>query len=323
MREITYRDAIIEAQDIELGCNPKAFLAGEDIGAFGGAFGASAGLLAKYGPEKVIDTPISETAISGLGVGSAVCGYQPIIEIMYMDFIGVCMDEIMNQAGKFRYMFGGQFQCPVTFRMAGGSTVYGAAHHSQSLEALLCHIPGIKVVMPATVADAKGLFAAAVKDNNPVFFVEHKGLYNMKEECPEGDYIVPIGKADIVREGKDVTIVTWSLMRHKCIEAAEKLAQEGIDCEVIDLRSLKPYDKEAIYASVRKTNKLVIVHEANKTCGFGAEIAADVSDNCVFSLDAPIVRVAGPDTSIPFSPPLEEEFRVNADNIIAGVKTIF
>ena len=322
MREISYRDAVIEAMDIEIGRDPKVFLAGEDIGVFGGAFGASAGLIQKYGPDKIIDTPISETAISGMGVGSAVLGYRPIIEIMYMDFIGVCMDEIMNQAGKFRYMFGGQFKVPVTFRMVGGSTVYGAAHHSQCLEALLCHIPGIKVVMPATPSDVKGLIASAVRDNNPVIVVEHKGLYNMKGEVPEGEYIVPIGKAEKVREGKDVTIVTWSLMRYKCEEAAERLAKEGIDCEIIDLRSLKPYDKEAVYASVRKTNKLVIVHEANKTGGFGAEIAADVADNCVFSLDAPIVRVAGPDTTVPFSPPLEEEFRVNADNIIEGVKSI-
>jgi len=322
MREITYRDAVIEALDIELGRDPKVFLAGEDIGVFGGAFGASAGLLEKYGKDKVIDTPISETAISGMGVGSAVMGYRPIIEIMYMDFIGVCMDELMNQAAKFRYMFGGQFAVPVTYRMVGGSTVYGAAHHSQCLEALLCHIPGLKVVMPGTPADVKGLIAAAVRDNNPVIVVEHKGLYNMKGPCPEGEYIVPIGKAERVREGNDVTIVTWSLMRHKCIEAAEKLAAEGIDCELIDLRSLRPYDREAVYDSVKKTNRLVIVHEANKTGGWGAEIAADVADACIDYLDAPIVRVAGPDTTVPFSPPLEEEFRVNADNVIEGVKRI-
>ena len=323
MREITYRDAVIEAMDIELSRDPKVYLAGEDIGKFGGAFGASAGLLEKHGKEKVIDTPISETAISGLGVGSAALGYRPIIEIMYMDFIGVCMDELMNQAAKFRYMFGGQFEIPATYRMVGGSTVYGAAHHSQCLEALLCHIPGLKVVMPGTPADVKGLIASAVRDNNPVIVVEHKGLYNMKGPCPEGEYLVPIGVAETVREGKDVTLVTWSLMRHKCIEAAEKLAEDGIDCEIIDLRSLKPYDKEAIYASVKKTNKLVIVHEANKTGGWGAEIAADVAGSCIDFLDSPILRVAGPDTTVPFSPPLEEEFRVNADNVIAAVKSIF
>ena len=259
----------------------------------------------------------------GMGVGSAVLGYHPFVEIMYMDFIGVCMDEIMNQAGKFRYMFGGQMQVPLMIRMVGGSTVYGAAHHSQCLESMLCHIPGIKVVMPATPADVKGLIESAARDNNPVIVVEHKGLYNMKGEVPEGEYLVPIGKADLVREGKDVTIVTWSLMRHKCVEAAERLAAEGIDCEIIDLRSLKPMDTEAIFESVKKTNKLVIVHEANKTCGLGAEIAACVAENCIDYLDAPIVRVAGPDTTVPFSPPLEEEFRVNADNVIAGVKTLF
>lgn len=322
MREITYREAVIEAMDIELARDPKTYLAGEDIGAFGGAFGASAGLLKKFGKDKVIDTPISETAIVGMGVGSAVLGYRPIIEVMYMDFIGVCMDEIMNQAGKFRYMFGGQMQVPLTIRMCGGSTVYGAAHHSQCLESMLCHVPGIKVVMPGTPADMKGLLESAVRDNNPVIVVEHKGLYNMKGECPEGEYLVPIGKAATVREGKDVTLVTWSLMRHKCVEAAERLAKEGIDCEIIDLRTLKPFDKEAIFNSVKKTNKLVIVHEANKTCGLGAEIAACVAEECIDYLDAPIVRVAGPDTSVPFSPPLEEEFRVNADNIVAGVKTI-
>ncbi len=322
MRVISYREAVIEAMAIEMERDEKVFLAGEDIGVFGGAFGASAGLLEKFGCNRVIDTPISETAISGMGVGSAVAGYRPIIEIMYMDFIGVCMDEIMNQAGKFRYMFGGQMQVPLTMRMCGGSTVYGAAHHSQSLEAMLCHIPGIKVVMPATPADVKGLIAAAVRDNNPVMVVEHKGLYNMKGECPKGEYIVPIGKAEVVREGSDVTLVTWSLMRHKCVEAAKRLEGEGIDCEIIDLRSLKPFDKEAIFSSVKKTNKLVIVHEANKTCGLGAEIAATIAESCIEYLDAPIMRIAGPDTTVPFSPPLEEEFRVNADNIIEGVKSI-
>ncbi len=324
MREITYRDAVVEALDIELGRNPKAYLVGEDVASkVGGAFGATKGLVEKYGPDVVIDTAIAESAIMGMGVGSAVLGYHPFVEIMYMDFIGVCMDEIMNQAGKFRYMFGGQMQVPLMIRMVGGSTVYGAAHHSQCLESMLCHIPGIKVVMPATPADVKGLIESAARDNNPVIVVEHKGLYNMKGEVPEGEYLVPIGKADVVREGKDVTIVTWSLMRHKCVEAAERLAAEGIDCEIIDLRSLKPMDTEAIFESVKKTNKLVIVHEANKTCGLGAEIAACVAENCIDYLDAPIVRVAGPDTTVPFSPPLEEEFRVNADNVIAGVKTIF
>ena len=324
MREINYREAVVEALDIELGRNPKAYLVGEDVASkVGGAFGATKGLVEKYGPDVVIDTAIAESAIMGMGVGSAVLGYHPFVEIMYMDFIGVCMDEIMNQAGKFRYMFGGQMQVPLMIRMVGGSTVYGAAHHSQCLESMLCHIPGIKVVMPATPADVKGLIESAARDNNPVIVVEHKGLYNMKGEVPEGEYLVPIGKADLVREGKDVTIVTWSLMRHKCVEAAERLAAEGIDCEIIDLRSLKPMDTEAIFESVKKTNKLVIVHEANKTCGLGAEIAACVAENCIDYLDAPIVRVAGPDTTVPFSPPLEEEFRVNADNVIAGVKTLF
>ncbi len=324
MRKMTYRDAIIEALDMELARNPKAYIAGEDVASkMGGAFGATKGLVDKYGKDVVIDTPISETALMGMGVGSAVLGYHPFIEIMYMDFIGVCMDEIMNQAGKFRYMFGGQMSVPLMIRMVGGSTVYGAAHHSQCLESMLCHIPGIKVVWPSTPADAKGLIAAAARDNNPVIVVEHKGLYNMVGDCPEGEYIVPIGKAEVVREGADVTVVTWGLMRHKCMEAAEKLAAEGIDCEVIDLRSLKPIDTETLFASVAKTNKLVIVHEANKTCGLGAEIAALIAESCIDDLDAPIVRVAGPDTSVPFSPPLEEEFRVAPENIIAGVKTLF
>ncbi|MBQ2781641.1 MAG: alpha-ketoacid dehydrogenase subunit beta [Oscillospiraceae bacterium] len=324
MRKMTYRDAIIEALDMELARNPKAYIAGEDVASkMGGAFGATKGLVDKYGKDVVIDTPISETALMGMGVGSAVLGYHPFIEIMYMDFIGVCMDEIMNQAGKFRYMFGGQMSVPLMIRMVGGSTVYGAAHHSQCLESMLCHIPGIKVVWPSTPADAKGLIAAAARDNNPVIVVEHKGLYNMVGDCPEGEYIVPIGKAEVVREGADVTVVTWGLMRHKCMEAAEKLAAEGIDCEVIDLRSLKPIDTETLFASVAKTNKLVIVHEANKTCGLGAEIAALVAESCIDELDAPVVRVAGPDTSVPFSPPLEEEFRVAPENIIAGVKTLF
>lgn len=323
MRKMTYREAVVEALTYALENDPKTFIAGEDVGLRGGAFKDTYGLQAIFGPDRIIDTPISEMAIAGIGVGAAVAGYHPIVEITYIDFIGVCMDEIMNQAAKIYYMYGGQRSVPMVLRCACGTGAYNAAHHSQSLEALVCHIPGLKVIMAATPADAKGLLLSAIYDKNPVICIEHRMLYNMTGDVPEGNYTVPLGKADVAREGKDVTLVTWSMARHTCLEAAERLAAEGIDCEVVDLRTLIPYDKEAILNSVKKTNRLCIVHEANKTGGFGSEISAFVAENCIDYLDAPIVRVAGPDTSVPYSFPLEDEFRVDTDNVVTAVKSMF
>ena len=321
MHTINMRTAVIEAQREALKKYPDCFIAGEDIGIIGGAQGATQGLQKEFGPGRVIDTPISEAAISGLGVGSAMLGMRPIIEIMYMDFITVCFDELANQAAKLRYMFGGQMQVPVTFRMCCGGSLHTAAHHSQCLEAVLNHIPGIKVVFPCTPADAKGLLLASVEDNNPIVFAEHKALYNLKGEVPEGYYTIPLGKARKVRDGKDVTVVTWGLMTGRCEEAADVLAAEGITMDLLDMRTIKPMDYEAIHASLRQTHRLCVVHEACLTNGVGAEIAAHAASDWLYDLDAPVVRVTSPDASVPFSPPLEEQaFLPTPEKIASAVR---
>lgn len=323
MRELLFKEAIREGLLFEMERDDKTFLAGEDVGLLGGTNGVSRGFLEQFGPGRVFDTPISEAALCGWGIGAAMCGYRPIIELMYVDFVGVAFDEIFNQAPKIHYMFGGQVNVPVTFRLPSGGTIYAAAHHSQCLEALLCHAPGMKVVMPGTSADAKGLIASAIRDPNPVCFLEHKGLYNMSFPCPEGEYIVPIGKAAIAREGTDLTLVTWAYMRKVCLDAAEELAKEGVSVEVLDLRSLKPYDLDAILTSVRKTHKVMVVEEACRTAGYSAEISAAIAEHCIEELDAPILRVTAPDTPVPFSPVLEDEgYRPNAAKVIAAARKI-
>lgn len=303
--------------------DPNVYLAGEDVGIFGGCFGVTAGLFDEFGPSRIVDTPISETAIVGSAVGAAAAGLRPIAEIMFVDFMGVCMDELFNQAAKMHYMFGGKAKIPMVVRTPCGAGMGAAAQHSQSLEAWFAHIPGIKTVMPSTPADAKGLMLAAIKDDNPVMYIEHKQLLGVQGEVPEGDYVVPIGKADIKREGSDVTIVAWSWMIQKALAAAEELAKQGINAEILDPRTIVPLDKEAILKSVGKTNKLVIVHEAVKTGGFGGEIAAMVADEGFDLLDAPIKRVAAPDTPIPFSPSLENAYIPSEEKIIQAVKELF
>lgn len=322
MRHITYAEAIREALALEMRRDPTVYIAGEDVGIFGGVFGVTHGLYQEFGTARVKDTPISETAIVGHAVGAAAAGLRPCVEIMFIDFMGVCMDEILNQAAKMRYMFGGKAKLPLVIRTPAGAGMRAAAQHSQSLEALFAHIPGLKVVMPSTPADAKGLLISSIRDDNPVIFIEHKQLYGMTGECPEGEYIVPLGQAAVVREGKDVTIVTWSWMVHKALAAAETLAQEGIEAEIIDLRTLVPLDKATILASVQKTNRLVIVHEAVRTGGFGGEIAAIVAEEAFDYLDAPIKRVTAPDTPVPFSPRLEDAYLPNEAKIIAAVKAV-
>lgn len=322
MKEMTYSEAIRDGMRVEMQRDPNVFLWGEDVGKFGGCFGVTAGLFDEF-PSRVIDTPISETAIVGAAVGAAAAGLRPIAEIMFVDFMGVCLDEILNQAAKMRYMFGGKAKIPMVLRTPCGAGMGAAAQHSQSLEAWFTHIPGLKTVMPATPADAKGLMAAAIRDDNPVMYIEHKQLLGVKGDVPEGEYIIPLGKADIKKEGSDVTIVTWSWMVHKALAAAETLAAEGINAEVLDLRSLIPLDKEAILKSVGKTSKLVIVHEAVKVGGFGGEIAAIVAEEGLDLLDAPIKRVAMPYCPIPFSPVLERFVIPDEDNIIEAVKSIF
>lgn len=323
MAKMTYVEALRDGMRIAMEQDDSVFLTGEDVGAFGGCFGQTQGLYETFGPRRVVDTPISETAIVGLATGAAAAGLRPIAELMFVDFLGICLDELFNQAAKMRYMFGGKIQVPLVLRCSCGAGFSAAAQHSQSLESWLAHIPGIKVVMPYSPADAKGLMLAAVRDNNPVVYLEHKALFTMVGEVPEGEYVVPIGKAAIAREGKDVSLITWSAMVGKCLQAAKKLAAEGIEAEVLDLRTITPLDRQSILDTVKKTNRAVIVHEAVTTGGFGGEVAALIADQAFDYLDAPVKRVAPPDTPIPFSPVLEQAFIPQPDGIVKAVKELF
>lgn len=319
MSKITFGMAIHDAIRNEMLRCPEVYLAGEDVGFRGGDFGEDMGLWAEFGGERVVDTAISETAIIGHAVGAAAAGLRPIVEIMHMDFVGVAMDEILNQASKVHYMYGGKVNVPMVIKTTGGGGVGAAAQHSQMLEALLAHIPGLKIVAPSTPADAKGLLTAAIRDNNPVVFMSHKLLMAQKGEVPDGEYIVPIGKANIVRKGKDVTIVSWSKMVQEATAAAEKLAAQGIEAEVIDLRTIKPMDEETLLKSVKKTGHLVILHEAVRTNGYGAEVAAVMAEKAFADLKAPILRVTAPDAPSPFTPVLEKEYLPNADKVVTAV----
>lgn len=319
---MTYAEAIRDGIRMEMKRDPSVYLAGEDVGKFGGCFGVTAGLVDEF-PEQVLDTPITETAIIGAAVGAAAAGLRPIAEIMFVDFTGVCMDELFNQAGKMRYMFGGKAKVPMVLKTICGGGMSAAAQHSQCMEAWFTHIPGVKTVMPATPADAKGLMAAAVRDDNPVVYIEHKQLLGVSGDVPEGEYVVPLGKADVKRSGSDVTIVAWSWMVAKALAAAEALAKEGISAEVVDLRTLVPFDKESVLQSVGKTGKLVIVHEAVRTGGFGGEIAATVAEEGFDLLDAPIKRVTAPDTPVPFAPVLEAAYLPSEAKIVRAVKELF
>lgn len=322
MAIITYREALNQALREELKRDPQVFLLGEDIGIYGGAYGVTQGLLEEFGEERVKDTPIAEAGIVGVGIGAAIVGMRPVVEIMYIDFMGICMDQINNQAAKIRYMFGGKTKVPLTIRTEGGAGRTLGAHHSQSLEAWFIHIPGLKVVMPATPYDAKGLLKSAIRDDNPVIFIEHKMLYNTKGEVPDQDYLVPLGIAEIKKEGKDVTLITYSRMTLFSLEAAKELEEEGISVEVIDLRTLLPLDIKTIVNSVKKTNKVVIVEEDCKTGGTGAEIGMQIVENCFDYLDAPIKRIAGADVPMPKSPVLENFAIPSKESIIKGVKEI-
>ena len=322
MREITYRQALNEALDEEMQRNEKVFIFGEDVAIYGGAYGVTAGLWKKYGDERVIDTPISENAIVGTALGAALTGMRPVAEIMYIDFIGLCMDQLNNQVAKIRYMFGGKCKVPLTIRTEGGAGRTLGAHHSQSLESWLIHIPGIKVVMPSTPYDAKGLLKSAIREDNPIVFIEHKMLYNTRGPVPEEEYTLPIGVADIKKEGKDVTILTYSRMTLFSLQAAEELEKEGISVEVVDLRTLLPMDVETMVNSVKKTNRVVIVEEDCKTGGTGAEIGMKVVENAFDYLDAPIIRVAGADVPMPKSRVLEELAIPDVERIKAGVKEV-
>jgi len=323
MRRITYRDALREALREEMLRDKTVFLLGEDIGRYWkGAFKVTKGLAEEFGDERVRDTPISESAIIGVAAGAAITGMRPIAEIMFGDLSALAMDQIANQAAKMRYMFGGQAKVPVVIRMPFGAGVNIAAHHSQSLEAWFMHVPGLKIAMPSTPYDAKGLLKTAIRDDDPVMFFEHKLLYPVEGEVPEEEYTIPFGVADIKREGKDVTIVATLYMVHKALSVAEMLSKEGIDVEVVDPRTLVPLDKQAIVDSVRKTGRIAIVTEDCKTAGVSAEIAAVVAEEALDYLDAPIKRVAELDTPIPFSPTLEQFVIPNEKSIVKAVKEI-
>ena len=321
MRPIIYLMAINEALQQEMERDPTIFIAGEDVGQHP-PMGVTLGMLQKFGPQRVVDTPISESAILGLAVGSAAAGLRPVVEIMIMDFHFVAFDQIINQMAKMRYMFGGKAKLPIVVRTPCGGGFQLAAQHSQSLEAMLCHIPGLKVVMPATPYDAKGLLTAAIRDDNPVFFLEHKKCYTMAGDVPQEQYELPLGVAEVKRPGSDVTIVAMSYMVHEALQAAEELAGRGIEAEVIDPRTLLPLDMDAILKSVRKTHRVVVVHEAVKFCGVGAEIAAQVAETAFDALEAPPVRVAAPFCPVPFSAPLEEAYLPNAQDIVAAVSSV-
>ena len=306
MKKITYAKAINEAMCEEMRRDPSVFLFGEDIGVYGGAFGVSEGMIAEFGAGRVMDTPISEAAIAGAAVGAAVAGMRPIAEIMFSDFLTITMDMIVNQAAKIRFMSGGQAKVPLVLRTASGSGTGAAAQHSQSLEAWLCHIPGLKVVAPSTPYDVKGLLKAAIRDDNPVIFLEHKLLYKKTGEVPEDEYVVPLGVADIKRQGDMATVITYSGMTGVCLKAAESLARGGISVEVVDLRTLRPLDTDAIIRSAKKTGRVLIVHEACKTGGLGGEIAALIAESEAFSyLKAQIKRLCGLDIPVPYSKELE------------------
>jgi pyruvate dehydrogenase E1 component beta subunit len=323
MSVITFLQAVSDALREEMRLDEKVFLLGEDMGVYGGCFGVTRGFLEEFGPERVMDTPITENSFSNIAVGAAMAGYRPVVEYMFSDFILVAFDAIANQAAKQRFMLGGQVQIPVVFRTPAGSGTGAAAQHSQSLEALLCHIPGLKVVMPSTPYDAKGLLKAAIRENNPVAFFEHKLGYAVKGEVPEEPYTIPIGKADIKRPGKDVTIISYSYTIHKCLEAAKMLEKDGIDAEVLDLRTLCPLDKEAIVESVKKTGRVLITHEAVQKFGVGAEVASIIADSeAFFYLDRPIRRFGGEDIPIPYTPELERLAVPQADTIYAAVKDL-
>ncbi len=322
MPNMTFAQALNDAHKVEMERDSNIYVAGEDVGIYGGIFGVTAGLLDQFGDKRVKDTPITESAIVGTAVGAATVGLRPVIELMFVDFIGVALDQLYNQAGKMKYMFGGKAKIPMVMRTACGAGIGAAAQHSQCLEALFMHLPGLKVVMPSTPHDAKGLLIEAIRDDNPVVFLEHKMLYAMEGEVPEGDYTISFGQADIKREGKDVTVVATAIMVHTALSAAEKLAADGISLEVVDPRTLNPLDEETIIESVKKTHRLVIVHEEVKFAGSGAEIAALVAEKAFDYLDAPILRVAAPFCPVPFSQPLEQAFIPSEQQLIDAVKKV-
>ncbi len=335
-RTITFREAVNEAMRLEMRRDPTVILMGEDVAggasmdhlegedkeAWGGVLGVTSGLRPEFGGNRVLDTPISESAFIGAAVGAASTGLRPIAELMFVDFMGVCFDQIFNQGAKLRYMFGGKAKCPMVVRTTIGAGFQAAAQHSGCLYSVFAHMPGLKAVVPSTPYDAKGLLATAIRDDDLVVFFEHKLLYDMEGEVPEGEYVIPFGKADIKREGKDVTIVTLGRMVHMALEAAETLSSDGADVEVIDLRTISPMDNEAILESVRKTHRLVVVDEDYPRCNVATDVIALVADQAFDYLDAPPKMISPPHAPVPFSPALEGLYIPNADQIVKTVKSL-
>ncbi len=321
-KKLTVSKALREALHEEMTRDAAVVVMGEDMAEMGSVFGITTGFLEEFGPLRVLDTPISESGVTGMAVGMAMRGLRPVVEWMYNDFITCCLDPVMNQAAKLRYMTGGQLTLPIVFRAPMGAGRRNAGQHSQCLEALFTHIPGLKVVCPSTAADAKGLLKSAVRDNAPVVFLEHKLLYAKREDVPEGEYLIELGKADVKRPGKDLTIITWSRQVNFSLEAAEKLAAEGMDVEVLDLRTLVPLDWDAIRESVSRTHNVIIVEEGVKRGGVGAELGQEIMEDLFDELDSPVGRVAGANVVSPFSPPLEDAVFPQADDIANAVRRV-
>ncbi|MGD8238412.1 MAG: alpha-ketoacid dehydrogenase subunit beta [Armatimonadota bacterium] len=321
--EVTYLQAIHDAMQEEMRRDASVFLLGEDIGAYGGAFQVTKGLHEEFGGRRVVDTPISEEAIVGLAVGAALVGMRPVAEMQFADFISCGFDQIVNMAATMRYRYGGDVGAPLVIRAPCGGGVHGGLFHSQMPEAWFYNVPGLKVVLPATAYDAKGLLKAAIRDADPVVYLEHKYLYRrIKEELPQDDFVVPIGKAELRREGTALTIVTYSAMVHQALAAAERLAEEGVSAEVVDLRTVRPLDKGTLLASFKRTNKALILYEASKAGGVGAEISAIIAEEAFEYLDGPLVRLACPESPAPFSPPLEKFYLPNVDDIVAAAEKL-
>jgi len=321
MADLNLLEAVRDALRLEMRRDPRVIVMGEDVGRFGGVFRATDGLQAEFGPERCIDTPLAESGIVGTAIGMALYGMRPVPEIQFGDYIYPAFDQIVNELAKLRYRSGGEYAAPVVIRTPVGGGIKGGHYHSQSPEAFFCHVPGIKVVCPSNAYDAKGLLASAIRGEDPVVFMEPKQYYRApRAEVPEGEYLIPLGEAKVVREGSQVTVIAWSAMVTTALEAATKGASQGYDLEVIDLRTLVPFDEATILASVKKTSRVVIVHEAPRTSGFGAEIAATIAEKAILHLDAPIVRVTGLDTPFPYT--LEREYLPDADRVLDAVERV-
>jgi 2-oxoisovalerate dehydrogenase E1 component beta subunit len=322
MASVTYLEAIRQGIWEEMERDPNVFCLGEDLGVYGGAFKITAGMLERFGPQRIVDTPICESGIAGAAIGAGLMGLRPVAEIQFADFISCGFDQIVNFAAKCRYRWGAAV--PIVIRAPSGGGIHGGPFHSQNPEMWFVHTPGLKVICPSTPYDAKGLIKSAIRDNNPVIFLEHKGLYRkIKEEIPQGEFTVPIGKARVDREGEDISIITYAAMVHVARAAAEKVAEEGISARILDLRTLLPLDEEAVLESVRKTSKIILLHEDTMTGGLAGELAARITEKAFDHLDGPIVRVTAPDTPVPYSPPLEEAFLPSTAKLVDKIRWLY